>query len=35
MGEPKASFALAQRLHDFLDVKAIVPKKGDTADIEL
>jgi len=35
MGEPKASNFLAQRLHDFLDVTAVVPKKGDRVVLEV
>ncbi|PIT91185.1 MBL fold metallo-hydrolase [Candidatus Kaiserbacteria bacterium CG10_big_fil_rev_8_21_14_0_10_49_17] len=35
MGEPKASNFLAQRLHDFLGVDALVPKKGDRVVLEL
>lgn len=35
MGEPKASLFLAQRLHDFLDVDAVVPKKAETIEIDL
>lgn len=30
MGEPGSSMFLAQRIHDFLDIKAIVPEKGDS-----
>lgn len=29
MGEPSSAMFLAQRIHDFLDVKAVVPEKGD------
>ena len=35
MGEPKSSAFLAQRLHDFLGVDAIVPDAGSTQEIEL
>lgn len=30
MGEPKSSAFLAQRIHDFLGVDAVVPEEGDT-----
>lgn len=35
MGETKASLFLAQRITDFLDVPAIVPKKGESQEIDL
>jgi len=34
MGEPGPSSFLAQRLHDFLDVKAVVPEKGKVYTLE-
>lgn len=34
MGEPKASLFLAQRLKDYLEVNAVVPKKGEVFEIE-
>ncbi len=34
MGEPKASAFLAQRLHDYLDLKTLVPKKGESVELE-
>ncbi len=35
MGELKSSLFLAQRIHDYLDVKAEVPKLGSSVDIEI
>jgi metallo-beta-lactamase family protein len=35
MGEPKASQFLAQRIKDFLGVEAVVPRQGDSVEIEL
>lgn len=35
MGEPSASAFLAQRIRDYLGVKAIAPKAGDSATVEL
>ena len=35
MGEPKTSIFLAQRLHDELDVKAIVPERGKHYELDL
>jgi len=35
MGEPKASMYLAQQLRDYVGVSAVVPKKGEKAEIEL
>jgi metallo-beta-lactamase family protein len=35
MGEPKASQFLAQRIQDFLGLDAVVPRQGDSAEIEL
>ncbi len=34
MGEPKASSFLAQRLRDYLGVKAIVPKRGESVELD-
>jgi len=34
MGEPKSSMFLAQRLRDYFEVNAVVPKVGDTHDID-
>lgn len=34
MGEPKSSLFLVQRLRDYLNVNAVVPKKGDTFTID-
>jgi len=34
MGEPKASLFLVQRLRDYLDVRAEMPKKGDRVELE-
>lgn len=33
MGEPKSELFLAQRLHDYLGVNAVVPKLGDTIEL--
>ena len=30
MGEPKSSLFLAQRIHDYLGIKAVVPEEGDS-----
>ena len=35
MGEPKSSIFLAQRLHDELDVNAIVPERGKVYELDL
>jgi len=35
MGEPKASLFLVQRLRDYLGLKAVAPKQGETVKIEL
>lgn len=35
MGEPRASLFLAQRIRDYLGVEAIVPKLGDSVEIEI
>jgi metallo-beta-lactamase family protein len=35
MGEPKSALFLAQRVKDFLGVDAVVPKQGDSAQLEL
>lgn len=35
MGEPKSEIFLAQRLHDELGVKAVVPKRGDSVILDL
>jgi len=35
MGEPKAAMFLAQRLRDYVGVDAVVPKKGDSVEINL
>lgn len=35
MGEPRSSLFFAQRAHEFLGVDAIVPKKGETFELEL
>lgn len=35
MGEPKSSMFLAQRLHDELDVKAIMPERGKRYELDL
>lgn len=35
MGEPSASTFLAQRIRDYTGVKAIAPKAGDSAEVEL
>lgn len=35
MGEPKASFFLAQRIRDYVGVEAVVPQLGDTVKIGL
>lgn len=35
MGETRSSLFLAQRIRDFLGVDAVVPKKGESIDIEL
>jgi metallo-beta-lactamase family protein len=35
MGEPKSEIFLAQRLHDELGVKAIVPQRGDRFELDL
>jgi metallo-beta-lactamase family protein len=34
MGEPSASNFLAQRIHDFLGLEAVVPQAGSTAQLE-
>jgi len=34
MGEPKASSFLSQRIHDYLGLKAFVPKKGESVELE-
>lgn len=34
LGEPEASFFLAQRIQDYLGVKASVPNQGDTIDLQ-
>ncbi|MFA5831080.1 MAG: MBL fold metallo-hydrolase [Candidatus Paceibacterota bacterium] len=34
MGETKASSFLAQRIHDYLGLKAFVPKKGESVELE-
>jgi hypothetical protein len=33
MGEPKASFFLAQRLKDYLDIEARVPNEGEVVEL--
>jgi metallo-beta-lactamase family protein len=33
MGEPKASSFLAQRLHDYLGLNAVVPKRGESVEL--
>lgn len=35
MGEPGASLFLAQRLHDYLDVRASTPARGESVEVEL
>lgn len=35
MGEPKSSMFFAQRVKDFLGVEALVPKRGDSFELEL
>lgn len=35
MGEPKASSFLAQRIHDFLGIPAVVPEAGSVAEVDL
>jgi metallo-beta-lactamase family protein len=35
MGEPKSEIFLAQRLHDELGVKAVVPQRGDRIELDL
>ena len=34
LGEPKSSQFLAQRIHDYVGVKAVIPKMGETVDLE-
>lgn len=34
MGEPKSEMFLAQRIHDFLGIEAVVPNTGETAEID-
>ena len=34
MGEPKASSFLSQRIHDYLGLKAFVPKRGESVELE-